>query len=355
MSKKFALSPSNEIQADLLFWVKQYLAFKLQSLFEDSQSNTIDDIIDLRDSILNANNIEAAKKVCNEAIRNNLKSLTKVLGGSTRFYNFAIEYTTSIKNIQDQTMLDFEEWMKLAPSTKKNYVDIATELTTYIQKSNKEGHDFNISYETVRTKKQGKKQRDAMDSEQFKMFNKEIEKYPFKNELTKARDILAIRFILLCGLKPREVVSLEFGKDLIFKNKDLYLHNRKNRYDLPRKHFIRPLNKYIELKEDNYKGYFFYDLEDARENLSVKYIQNLIERLLEYTGIKTREADSEMLRTSLAVYLYNNRSENKQISLNTIQELLGFDRVSKARDMVGFHADSLVKVTDVFEKDLEID
>lgn len=351
MYKKTPLSPHQTIKDDLLLWTKKYLVHKLRTLFKDSKTNTINDITILEHRLLDAQDIKSVKEVCNEAIRNNLKSLIKVLSGSIRFYTFITEHTSNIKSIDNQTILNFKDTMDLADGTIKNYIDVATELVTFIEKNNSDKYLFNITNEIIRTKKQHKKVRDALSSSDFRMFNREIEEYPYRDETTKARDILVIRFILLCGLKASDVIELELNKDLVYTKKDLYLQlsSRKERFNLPRKHFVKQLDKYIALEQKSHKGAFFYDLSNKNKKLTLKYIQELIKELLSFAKIQIREPSAEVLRTSLAVYLYNYRTEGKQITLNTIQELLGLERVSKVKEMIGFHDNTSFTVTDVFK------
>lgn len=357
MNKRISLSPFGEIKEDLFWWLKEYLVYKLQTLFSESAAaTTIDDIIDLKTRLQEAEDIQLVKNVCNEAIQGNLKSMTKPLNGATRFYLFAIDYALSLKSFNDQTILDFKSSMDLAQSTIKNYVDVATELLTFIENKNAEQFKFGITYDEVRPKKAKRKVRDAMSTEEFARFNKEIERYPFENDLMKARDVLIVRLILLAGLKPSEIVDLKDGYSIVHKDKELYVKpiTRSLRFDLPRKHFIRQINKYAELKEKNRDGYFFYDIKKKNTKLNTTYIQALVKRLLDFTKINRRESDAEMLRTSLAVWLYNHRSKDRQISLKTIQDIMGFDRVSKVKEMIKFHDDEVATVTDIFEKDLEL-
>lgn len=353
--EKFPTNKSNNIKDNMHFWVKQYLAYKIQTFFETSKKNSIDDIVVLKDEILSSKDFAQTKTLCSSAINQGLKSLYRVLHGVTNFYSFAVDNVGDIESINDKTIEVYRDSLDVADSTAKGYIDVAIELLTFIENKNSDNFKFNIEYKVQRTKKARKKVRDAMNNDEFKLFNKKIAEYDYKgNEFARARDVMIIRFILLCGLKPNEVMELKLGDSLIFNESELYLKldNRKENIPIPRKLFIRFLNKYLELKENNKDGYFFYGVRNKDEQISVKYIHRLIETMLEYSGIHKRESDAEMLRTSLAVYLYNNRAMGSQIVINTIQNIMGHTTLSQTRDMIGFHDANIAIVSDVFEKDL---
>jgi len=352
------INPNKNINEDLLYWVANYINYKASELFDKSTKNTIEDIITIKDNISNSKNINELTTNVTVPINQGLASLKKVLYGTIKFYNFTIDYTTDIKNINDRLLNDFKESLTGTDNTKKNEVDVTIELLNFIENSTK--HNFNIVYKGMRVKKPKKKIRDAMDSEEFKKFNNSLSDYEYKDEITKARDIIIVRLILLCGLKPKEIVELKLSADdgeFMYKGNELYI-DMKNRkhigkqevFYLPRKHFIRQLNKYAELKEYNKDNFLFYDLDNKDKQLKVSYIEQLVKNLLLHSNIKRRESDSEMLRTSLAVYLYNNREKGSQIVLNTIQKILGFNRLIAVKEMIGFHDEELSTVTNIFEE-----
>ncbi len=354
MQKK-SLIQSGNIKEDLLFWTNQYLSYKIQTYFRTSKQNSINDIVELKDKVQSSKSIDETKEHCAYAIKHGLKSLYKVIHGASKFYEFIIEYTSSIQNIDNAAFKNFKDSLHVAEGTAKNYINIAIELITYIENTNSDGFKFDIEHDKQRVAKVKKKARDAMSADEFRLFNKKITAYNYgDDEFTRVRDILILRFILLCGLKPSEVIELKLGESLIFNGNDLYLKisNRKEIIPIPRKPFIRFLNKYIELKQQNKDGYFFYGIREKDEQLNFRYIHRLIETMLEFSGIRKRENDAEMLRTSLAVYLYNNRVDGGQIVLNTIQTIMGHQTLAQTKEMIGFHDDALAIAADVFEKDL---
>jgi len=349
------ISQFKDIKKDLLFWISEYINYKLSVLFESSIENNIDDITEIKHSISDSKDIDELSKNANVAINSGLGSLKKPLYGVKKFYAYAVEYTTDIKKIDDRLLRDFRESHIGKPNTKKNDIDVTIELLNFIENST--SHNFDIIYQGARIKKPRKKVRDAMDSDEFKLFNKKITEYLYKDEITKARDIIIIRMILFCGLKPKEIVELKLGDEFVFQGQNLYL-DMKNRkgigkdepFPLPRKHFIRQLNLYAELKKKNKDGFFFYNLDKRDNQLETSYIEQLIKDLLKFASINKRESDSEMLRTSLAIYLYNNRAKGSQIVLNTIQKIMAHKRLSETKAMIGFHDEELSTVTDIFEE-----
>lgn len=348
--KKSPLQPFKTYQENLLYWVKAYLAHKSLELFNKSKENKVDDIIKSRDEILTAKAFNDVQKPSSELIKSGLRSLAMPLGAMTKFHAFALNYASSLTDFNSDMIYDLSASMDLAESTKKTYLDCALELLTYIENNNTDGFKFHIEYEGVRLKKPSAKVYDAMDSEEFIRFSKELPNYKFKNEFEKCRTVLICRIMLYSGITPKELVSLKLGENLIVDKKSIYLTKLGRSVDihLPRNKIIKYLNRYLELKEDNKNGYLFYAITNKDEMLNTIQVNDIVKTMLEHAKIKRREMNATLLRVSLAVYLYNHRTGGKHFPLTAIQAIMGQKNRADTERMIGFHAKQYVMINDVF-------
>lgn len=345
MKKINRLSPLGDINADLLYWCNEFIAHKFIELAKKHQNKEIDDVIALKNKILSSPSIKDLKDNANIAVRKKLNSLSKSITGTVKFYEYVVANAKQMIEIDHNLIIDYRKSLKYQESTKDNYTKVLKELISSIENQNADNHKFGILFDDMKLKKTHKSTRDCLDDEQFKRFNKIITKYNYENEYIKARDILIIRFIMLCGLNVNDLLSLKLNDNIAFNQKEMYLNleNRVKRFDMPRKHFSTQLNKYMSLKRKSET--LFYDVD-------LKYIKDLIAKLLNFAKIEVKEKDAKMLIKSLAVFLYNNRKDGQQIVLNTIQDLLGYARLDYVKDLIGFHKQELIKVTHVLENDL---
>lgn len=344
--------PFKTFQENLLHWTKVYLAHKSLELFKKSKENRVDDIIKSRDEILNSKTFEGVQKACKELIKSDLKSLAMPLGAVAKFYSFAIENNSDFKAFNSDFIYAFSERMTVAESTRKTYLDCVLELLTYIENTNTDGFKFGIEYEGARLKKSKPKVYDAMDDEEFARFSKMLPQYEkYKNEFEKCRTVLICRIMLYSGITPKELVSLKLGKSLIVDKKSIYISKSIGRtvdIELPRNKLIKYINRYLELKEENKNGYFFYALTNKDEMLHTVMVNELVKTMLEYAKIKRREMNATLLRVSLAVYLYNHRKDGKHFHLSAIQAIMGHKNRADTEKMIGFHAKQYVSINDAF-------
>ena len=157
--------------------------------------------------------------------------------------------------------------------------------------------------------------------------------------------------MLYSGITPKELVSLKLGKSLIVDKKSIYISKSIGRtvdIELPRNKLIKYINRYLELKEENKNGYFFYALTNKDEMLHTVMVNELVKTMLEYAKIKRREMNATLLRVSLAVYLYNHRKDGKHFHLSAIQAIMGHKNRADTEKMIGFHAKQYVSINDAF-------
>lgn len=350
MTKKHELNQANRFSESLLFWTKEYLAHKALELFRKSKQNKVDDIIASKDVILNAKNIIEVKNACNALIQKGLRSLSKPLSGTISFFDYATYSIDSFVAIDTSLIYTFSSSLNLAETTKRNHADIVIELLTFIENMNIEGFKFNVEYETARAKRPRAKAHDAMDSEEFLRFSKEITKFKAKTDFEKGRNILMCRILLYSGITPKELVSLELGKSFIVDKDSMYLKlgNRSIPLILPRNKLIKYFNQYQELRQKSNHGYLFYGLTNPNEMLNTKQVNEIVKTMLKDAKIERREMNATLLRVSLAVFLYNYRKDGKQFPLSAIQQIMGHKNRADTENMIGFHAKDCVEITDVF-------
>lgn len=350
MTKKYELNQANRFSESLLFWAKEYLAHKALELFQKSKQSKVDDIIASKDAILNAQNITGLKSACNALIQQDLRSLSKPLGGVMSFYEYASKNTDSFSAISTDLIYSYSNSLHIAESTKRNHIDSVIELLTYIENSNTDGFKFNIEYNAARTKKAKAKVYDSMNAEEFVRFSKEITQWGAKTEFERCRNILICRILLYSGITPKELVHLKLGESLIVDNKRMYLklENRSVLLYLPRNKLIKYFNQYQELRAESTHNYFFYGLSNPNEMLDTKKVNEIVKLMLKAAKIERKEMNATLLRVSLAVYLYNYRKDGKQFPLSAIQQIMGHKNRVDTENMIGFHSKECVKISDVF-------
>lgn len=349
---KQILQPYNNTKEDLLFWIKEYLAFKALEFFENSSSNTVDDIISSVEKIKTSTNIDEVKSNSNLLARDGLGSMSRVINATYKLYIYTVGKVSSIKEIDTNLLQELKDWLTIGDATKKGYVDAILELCTYINRVNSEGYAFDIDESIVRVSKKSvsKKMIDVMDDEEYERFSKMLVKYNFKSEYEKARAVLMCRIFLFSGITTTELLSLEFGKSFIVNNQAILirLENRKRDIDLPRNLLIVYFNKYKELslKDKN------YDIENAPLfSISKQYVNSIVKELLEFANIKRTPLTPQLLRYSFFVYIYNKRCAENEITFNTIHDISGIINKEELRKILNTFDRESVSIAKIFDKD----
>lgn len=332
--------PKDLTNTDLLQLTKDYLVSKLEVLYNTNRDKLKNyDIKNYKENILSSSTIDELKKSCNLARKDGLTSYTKYITGVTRFYSYLVANDNVLNNVDGDLARNYKDSLDMKEGTKKNYIEVFKEFLRFVEIDLDDA--VTSSIDEVNVKRPLKEVKPSLTGEQYKIFNEAITRYPYASECIANRDILILRFILLCGLTAKDLNSLELGKNLLLNENTYYLdlENRVNVFNLPNKYFQLELVNYISnMKMDNKKLF---------NEVSTKYINDLIASVLKFANIDTKEKDIKMLITSFAVYLYNKRKDNKQISIKHIQELLGHARQSETKRMIGFHDEDNTLITDL--------
>lgn len=349
---KQILQPYNNTKEDLLFWIKEYLAFKALEFFENSSSNTVDDIISSVEKIKTSTNIDEAKNNSNLLAREGIASMSRVANATYKLYIYTVGKVSSIKEIDTNLLQELKDWLTIGDATKKGYVDAILELCTYINRVNSEGYAFDIDESIVRVSKKSvsKKMIDVMDDAEYERFSKMIMKYDFKSEYEKARAILMCRIFLFSGITTTELLSLELGKSFIVNNQAILirLKNRKRDIDLPRNLLIVYFNKYKELSLQDKN----YDIENAPLfSISKQYVNSIVKELLEFAKIKRTPLTPQLLRYSFFVYIYNKRCLDNEITFNTIHDISGIINKEELRKILNTFDKDSVSIAKIFDKE----
>lgn len=349
---KQILQPFNNTKEDLLFWIKEYLAFKALEFFENSTSNNIDDIIASIELIKNSKNIDEVKNNSNLLARDGLGSMSRVVNATYKLYIYAVGKVGSIKEIDTNLLQELKDWLTIGDATKKGYVDAMLELCIYISRANSEGYSFNVDESIVRVSKKSvsKKMIDVMDDAEYERFSKMLVKYDFKSEYEKVRAILMCRIFLFSGITTTELLSLKIGESFIVDNKSILirLENRKRDIDLPRNLVISYFNTYKELslKDKN------YDIENAPLfSISKQYVNSIVKELLEFANIKRTPLTPQLLRYSFFVYIYNKRGTENEITFNTIHDISGIINKEELRKILNTFDKESVSIAKIFNKE----
>lgn len=353
---KDKLSKFNNIEQDLLFWVNIYLRYKTLDYYQKNDTNKIESISDVTQELRNSTSIEKTKEIAYKLKHNGLKSISKLIGATVSFYGFIQTRNNteplSMQSLNADLIEDYKENIDLAQSSKKVYVDVIIELLTLVGNSNTDGFKYDLDVDKIRLPKVRTPLTDAMDKEEFKKFNKDLPKsQKNKSDFERARNILMCRILLYSGITAGELESLQLNKNFFLTDKGMKISfPNRIEIDLPRALLISYFNEYKTLSKSEHN----YDIEtNLLFNLSRLQIDTIVKNALLSIGINRKPLTAKLLRVSFAVYLYNSRTEDKQISVETIKELLNLKNKDDLMKMINFHDKKFAKVSNIFLKDLQ--
>jgi len=346
------LQPFNNIEKDLLFWIKEYLVFKALEFFENSSSNSVDDIIASIELIRDSNNIDEVKSNSNLLVRNGLGSMSRVNNATYKLHVYSIGKINSIKEIDTNLLQDFKDWLMIANATKKGYIDAILELCEFINRTNNEQYTLDVDKSIVRVAKKSIKRKiiDVMSDSEYEQFSKMLTKYKYKNGYEKARAVLMCRIFLFSGITTTELLSLELGKSFIVDSKSILikLESRKRDIDLPRNLVISHFNKYKELSLKEKE----YDISHKTLfNISKQSVNNIVKELLQFAKIKRKSLTPQLIRYSFFVYIYNKRCTENEITFNIIHDISGITNKEELRRILNTFDKDTISIAKIFNKE----
>lgn len=348
--RKQQLQPYNNIQKDLLFWIKHFLCSKIAT--QKLNTDYIDDVKKYNKSedknlklfdrdlyqklMLEMDTIESVEDLAKRVTKNGIKSHVSIFTPIVHFYKY-IKGTKSINSIKDINTNQVNTWMMLSFKdksdwTKKTYYTMIKGLFIFIDRYSisNDNFIFNIGMTSYGTKAKSPINNTPKKSEKF------LEPNEFIKMISKIKDLksrhpnqaqlrLLLKVISFTGVRATEArfIRLEdIGYRTIGKDKYMQIFVRgKGKSD--RYVFIdyRLIQKEFEedvvfRKENKIQcDYLFYnnDFEQHKE----KSMYDLIDRSFTRLGV-FKPMDTHGLRRSMATYYHS-----KGISLDTIKLVLG--------------------------------
>jgi site-specific recombinase XerD len=373
---KQQLQPYNNIQKDLLFWIKHFLCSKIATQKLDTDftddvkkyNKSTDGNIKLFDRdlyqklMLEMNSIDEVEELAKKVTKNGLKSHVSIFTPIVHFYKY-IKDTKSIDSIKKINTNQVNTWMMLSFKeksdwTKKTYYTMIKGLFIFIDKYSisEDNFIFDIGMTSYGTKAKLPINNNPKKSEKY------LEPNEFVKMASKIKDLksrhpnqaqlrLLLKVISFTGIRATEArfIRLEdIGYRTIKNNKYMQLFIRgkgkSDRYVFIDYRLIqREFEQDVEFRKENDVkcNYLFYNssLEQHKE----KSMYDLINRSFTRLGV-FKPIDTHGLRKSMSVY-YHARG----VSLETISLILGHSDESAVDFYVFATKHSYKGVKDLFK------
>ncbi len=349
MIKKFKLIQFNEINKDLLVWVKRFLVLKLSELGKNKVDNSKIAIF--------TKCIEVSTDV--EDIKSVAKELKKELGG---FYNLTqglIRFISFIEASKISSLTDINGNLfndkfingyiaKLSLSTKRDTKSAVGQLFEYIDFNNihegNEPYDFDITKDVDgkvilnNNIKQVKKPLVVLnDKELFKLKKDLLRCDDFVKanfEFQKAKEVLIMKILIYSGITSSELVNLKL-EDINPEDKFIVLNidnsaNASRKIPIAKKFIEKDLHKYLEVREDiKEHDYLFYDKAKKESQLRQQYVLNTVKKFIHFSQIDKPKITVETIRNSYAISLFNAGK-----SVEFIQQQLGHSKLKTTKQLL---------------------
>lgn len=360
--------------ANLFFWMQQYLINKLLTASKDKVSDNFD-LSKYTKMLKDSQEIKDISAVASIVRKEKLDGFNPVYLSITKLYSFLIvQGLYSIKDISNSmisgTFINQCEKDGVAITTRKRHHTIAINFFDYIENNNQadknttEPYLLNISKDVSGKrikqpfKKTYKKVPIHLNEEELSLVNQSIPALYNKKTLIDTRDILILRFLIFSGITATELVNLKLKDIKEVDGKVLELHidalgAKKRDIPMPKSKLMRYYNKYIELCDLKDDDYFFYNTRDNKQ-LSASYVLKIVKALFSKLDKESILSKSnivvDIFRNSYAIYLYNKRFPNNQkYPLKYIQHFMGDAKLQTTHDRVKHHDIETAKISDMFE------
>lgn len=234
----FLLEPYNTWNENFIFWLSHYLFVKCN---EQSKrfvnEKDLAKVLSIQNNILEAKDIEEIGELVNELARLKFKSIKTYYNNVYPIFYFLLERDAySIKNITTNLLCNYfaftkeiEEELKdkiktienrsikkiyeLSYASKINRLTIIINFIKYIEDSNVESEDDEISYlfdikrnEILKKIKKEKRVLSVLTpSEGFQKFFTAIENVPYKDNL-RDKNVLMLKLLMYLGIRVSELV-----------------------------------------------------------------------------------------------------------------------------------------------------
>lgn len=333
------LSPYNNIEADLLFWLKEFISKKISTL--STRTSTSDEalrITQIRKVIKQPNTtLREIDELTKETSRLNFKGLRNYAYPVIDFIRFCTN-ERKLESIQEiSTAILQEDYIASkhysCNVTKTNHYRAISNFLKYIQNNHSidaSGAGYQFGIEALPRSFKSKKIPETLYPSEFEKFVKFIDsKYTVKDTAETQRNRLMVKLICYGGLRVSEVVSLtkrSFGTP--------YRDDVDNELYYPLKVTGKgDKERMIHLKITKKNGELLGELtpwldgvtkdSDRLFSIGAGRVHQIVQDALNQCGIKKAKKGPHMLRHSYATYLHH-----KGKSLGVIQKLLGHEDIS---------------------------
>lgn len=350
----------NNIQDNLLFWIKQFIATKVY-IVKEKKEITKDKKNSLHVKILNSKDIDELREHTREARREGLYNLPDNLNPLYKFYKH-IEADVKIANIKkiDTTYTSSYVENGLAENTSKTqelHYDQIKSLFKFIENNNSEKHRFNIGYlrsgkkATSPIDKSKPKKQTYLEPEELIEFLRRLKDCNFTHP-NKFQPIVMIKFLCFAGIRKEELVNLK-RKDICKTKieKEVYLkilvHGKGNKerlvyikYSLIKKDYLAFMRIRLDTETDSE---YLFITRNGKE-YSHRTIEDLLRRVFESTRFDNRGLSAHSLRRSMCTYLYS-----EGVRIEYISKLMGHSSEEMTETYIFLSEQKKYEIVDLLE------
>lgn len=362
MKKKSPLEPFGNAADDLLYWTKQYLAGKIDTLSVDKKFTDAFDRKARRRDVINSDSIEALDTSTKEIRRTGMKNLGIYSISLLAFCRY-VKADKKIESIREIDTPYRDAYFTLNPSSLaasslESHFTQVNSLMKFIEGHNSESYAFGLGRtrggrRTAKPIPRPEREISYLPPEEFKRFLKTLQTYPFQSEcLSQPR--LMMKLVCFGGLRTEELVSLETSRlSIVRKSKTAGSLLPGGKYlrivvagkaSKERVVFIKgalieeDYLDHLECHKPCENDLLFCNKAGQRYNNRAPYDQ--AKRLLESANIHRGQYGLHMLRRSYATFLFS-----QGVDLAVVAELLGHSDEEITELYIQVTKDGLRKVT----------
>jgi len=350
---KYELDYGDDINESIVFWITNFIKFKLTSLSNTKVTDQVALSIIIKELKENCFDIDTLLLLTKRARKIGMNGINTYTSPLIKFHEYFTQlYLKSMKEFDEDLLSDFlsVKTAGLSDSSKKNYRIALLSFFSYIDKRNKlnESSSFRFNIELKNWGglggRSGVKNPAFLTEQEIHKFITSIDTCPFAKKSIE-RNRLIVKLLLFTGMRISEILSLK-TKDLTIVDDEYYeirIKGKGNKYrvamiekDKIRKQIhnfneYKPLN--CPLLVPNFKG----------NELSQSYVYRIVEKILLHAGIRKEKNGPHMLRHTFGSFLYKKKKD-----LVLVQEALGHEDIKTSRIYTHFEREKLKETTDIW-------
>lgn len=348
------LLPFGNTTDDLLFWIKEFLIFKLSKFKKDKVKPDFDIAKHFRD-IKACKTIEDVNEVARQ-IKPSMDSFYGLTMNLVRFYNcieaMKLDSLTEITNpiFCDDFLMRYLEGK--SRSVKVNNRSAVKQLFDHIELHNKYYDDGSPYLFHITKDIRGKTVKLArlkapkvlpiwLTRAELEKLNNDLMTYAGYKKTTydfdRARNVLMMKLLIYTGITASELVNLKvsdiaeveaYGKNYIELN-ITGSSNADRTIPIPRAKMIRYLNAYMKLRDNPQNEYLFYGALHKEEQMKTQFVLGVVKEFFTHSGITKPKVTTEILRNTHAILL-----GNMEVQPKYIQERLGHKTLTATKEIL---------------------